>query len=55
MLGKLKEGGHFIWMIEKEDAKHYLPFVLKNGVFMSGGLSPIEEFEYLAKIKFGKK
>ncbi len=55
VLGKTKDGTPFIWMIEKEDVREYIPFVYKNNTFVPGGLSPIEEFEYLAKIKYGKK
>lgn len=49
VLGKTKEGGHFLWMIEKGDTRAFLPVIKKNGILMPAGMSPIEEFEYMAK------
>jgi len=36
-------------MIEKEDAVGYIPLIKKNGVIMPGGMSPMDEFMWLAK------
>lgn len=49
VLGKTKEGGHFLWMIEKGDTRAFLPVIKKNGILIPAGMSPIEEFEYMAK------
>ena len=49
VLGESKESGHFIWMIEKEDTKGFLPIIKKNGIIMPAGMSPIEEFQYMMK------
>jgi hypothetical protein len=49
VLGKTKEGGHFLWMIEKGDTKGFIPVIKKNGILMPAGLSPIEEFKYMAE------
>lgn len=49
VLGESEKVGPFIWMIEKEDAAGFLPIVKKNGVMMPAGLSPIEEFKWIAK------
>lgn len=49
VLGKTKEGGHFIWMIEKEDTRGFIPVIKKNGVMMPAGLSPMEEWVFMAK------
>jgi len=47
VLGKNKEGGHFLWMIEKGDTKCFLPVIKKNGILMPASLSPIEEFQWM--------
>jgi hypothetical protein len=49
VLGKTKQGGDFIWMIEKEDTRGFIPVIKKNGILMPAGLSPIEEFKYMAE------
>lgn len=49
VLGTFKKGGQFIWNIEKEDTVVFLPVIKKNGIIMPAGMSPIEEFEYMAK------
>ena len=49
VLGRTKSGVDFIWMIEKEDTRGFIPVIKKNGVLMPAGLSPIEEFKYMAE------
>jgi hypothetical protein len=49
VLGHLKEGGPFLWMIEKGDTAGFVPIIKKNGILMPAGMSPVEEFEYVAK------
>ncbi len=51
VLAETKSGGHFIWMIEKGDTMDgsFLPVIKKNGVIMPSGLSPIDEFMWMAK------
>lgn len=49
VLGKTKDGGDFLWMIEKEDTRGFIPVIKKNGVLMPAGLSAIEEFKYMAE------
>lgn len=45
------ESGAFIWTIEKEDTVpgSFIPVIMKYGTIMPAGLSPMEEFAYLAK------
>lgn len=47
VMGNLKDGGPFIWMIEKGDTRGFVPVIKKNGILMPAGLSPIEEFKYM--------
>lgn len=47
VLGKTKEGGHFMWMIEKGDTRGFIPVIMKNGTLMPAGMSPIEEFKWM--------
>jgi len=47
IMGKTKEGGHFLWQIEKGDTKGFLPVIMKNGTLMPAGLSPLEEFKWM--------
>jgi len=49
VIAKTKSGVDFIWMIEKEDTRGFIPVIKKNGVLMPAGLSPIEEFKYMAE------
>lgn len=49
VLGKSKEGGHFLWMIEKGDTRAFLPVINKYGTVIPAGMSPFEEFVYMAK------
>lgn len=49
VLGKTKEGGQFLWMVEKGDTRGFIPVIVKNGILMPAGLSPMEEFVYLAE------
>ena len=49
VLGRTKSGMDFIWMIEKEDTRGFIPVIKKNGVLMPAGLDPIEEFKYMAE------
>jgi hypothetical protein len=49
VLGKTKDGGDFLWMVEKEDTRGFIPIIKKNGILMPAGLSPIEEFKYMAE------
>jgi hypothetical protein len=49
VLGKTKDGGDFLWMIEKEDTRGFIPIIKKNGILMPADLSPIEEFKYMAE------
>ena len=49
VLGRSERVGDFIWMIEKEDAVGYIPLIKKNGVIMPGGMSPMDEFAWMAK------
>lgn len=49
VLGRTKGGMDFIWMIEKEDTRGFIPVIKKNGVLMPAGLDPIEEFKYMAE------
>lgn len=35
--------GQFLWVIEKEDTRAFVPIIKKNGVVMPAGLSPFEE------------
>lgn len=49
VIGKTKEGGSFLWMVEKGDTKGFLPVIKKNGILIPAGLNPIEEFAYIAK------
>jgi hypothetical protein len=48
VLGETKRG-HFIWDIDKRDTQVFLPIIKKNGIVMPVGMSPVEEFEYMAK------
>lgn len=47
--GHSEKCGDFIWSIEKADTVTFLPIIKKHGVIMPAGLSPMEEFAYLAK------
>ncbi len=49
VLGHTKEGGAFLWTIDKKDTVAFIPVIKKYGTLMPAGLSPMEEFEYLAK------
>lgn len=53
VLGETKEGGHFLWTVEKEDTKGFLPVIMKNGILMPAGLDPLEEFRYMADYYMG--
>lgn len=48
VLSKTKDGGDFLWMIEKEDTRGFIPIIKKNGILMPAGLDPLEEFKYMA-------
>lgn len=54
VLGKTEKGGDFLWIIEKEDVKIFMPVIKKYDTIIPAGLTPIEEFEFLAKT-FSKK
>ena len=47
VLGKTKEGGHFLWMVGKGDTRGFVPVIKKNGILMPAGLSPLEEFKWM--------
>ena len=47
VLGKTKNGGHFMWMIEKGDTRGFIPVIVKNGTLMPAGLNPLEEFKWM--------
>jgi hypothetical protein len=47
VIAKTKSGVDFIWTIEKEDTRGFIPIIKKNGVLMPAGLSPMEEFKYM--------
>lgn len=49
VLGQSEKVGDFLWLVEKEDIAQFLPIIKKNGVVMPAGMSPIEEFAWLAK------
>ena len=49
VFGKGKLTGDFIWMIEAEDTKGFVPVIKKNGALMPAGLNPIEQFIYMAE------
>lgn len=49
VLGESKTVGQFIWMIEKEDTRGFIPVIKKNGVIMPAGMSPIDEFAFMAE------
>jgi hypothetical protein len=48
VFGHGEKCGGFIWSIEKEDTVTFLPIIKKYGIIMPAGLSPMEEFAYLA-------
>lgn len=50
VLGKSSKVGDFIWVIDKEDSVGFLPIIKKNGILVPAGLSPIDEFKYMAEI-----
>lgn len=52
VLGESKTVGQFLWMIEKEDTVQFLPIIKKNGIVMPAGMTPLEEFAWLAKYHF---
>ena len=49
VLGKTKNGGQFLWMIEKEDTIGFIPVIKKNGIMMPANMSPMEELRYMAE------
>ncbi len=49
VLGNTKDGGAFLWTIDKRDTVAFIPVIKKYGTLMPAGLSPMEEFAYLAK------
>lgn len=49
VIGKSEIVGDFIWQIEGGDVRQFIPVIKKAGMLMPAGLSPIEEFEWLAK------
>jgi hypothetical protein len=49
VLGETKQGGAFLWMVDKRDTLAFVPVVKKFGTIMPAGLSPIDEFIELMK------
>jgi len=51
VLGRSKEVGDFLWMIEKDDTREgsFMPIIFKYGILMPAGLSAMEEFALLAE------
>ena len=49
VLGTSKSEGQFLWSIDKRDVKAFVPVIKKYGIIIPADLTPLEEFEFLAK------
>lgn len=47
--GEGKKTGGFIWVIEAEDTKGFIPIIKKNGMIIPAGMNPLEEMIYMAE------
>jgi len=49
VLGNSDKMGQFIWLIDEKDTKGFVPIIKKNGVVMPAGMSPMEQFAWMAR------